>query len=401
MEFKTGDNVVYHYRDGTKVKGTIIGTCTNNKGKLGINIKTDDGKTLSNYSPNNATLETSTSEIPALKTAVKEIPEVAEVVEKVSNVKEPKKEVKNMDKVNITENFAVKVYNPSEEKSYLVPKKRHYILENPHIEEVIDAYNNNENVLIIGEPGCGKSQFVLYLHALANKPVRQLQGDGDMSVVDIIGGYQYDKERGGTYWVDGELTKAVREGDTILFDEINMALPEILSRIHPLLDERRHLELKEKNEVVHAHPDFKFFATMNPSDTGRHAGTKPLSPALLDRFHCKVKFNYLSPEQEIKLLVKETGITEEDAKKITVVGNTIREGFRNQEISTPATTRQLLRWAKVSTKFGLARAIVTTVLNDLTEDDIEVMRGVLLSHGLIKPKKNGNTEEKKDEESEE
>ncbi len=133
---------------------------------------------------------------------------------------------------------------------HLVPAQQDYILENPFIPQILYAIQQSKNILLVGEPGTGKSEFVLYFAAMTNTPVVQVQNDGDMAVTDIVGGYLH-KPNEGTVWQDGVVTFGLKHKCWILYDEVNTVLPEILARNHSLLDNRRHLDLREVNQVVH------------------------------------------------------------------------------------------------------------------------------------------------------
>lgn len=76
-------------------------------------------------------------------------------------------------------------------------------------------------------------------------------------------------------FVEGSLVKAVRNGDWLLLDEINLASPDTLESISDLLSDttgQRSILLSEKGEVesIQAHKDFRIFACMNPAtDVGK------------------------------------------------------------------------------------------------------------------------------------
>ncbi|GIL72552.1 hypothetical protein Vretifemale_2898, partial [Volvox reticuliferus] len=86
-------------------------------------------------------------------------------------------------------------------------------------------------------------------------------------------------------WADGPLVTAMRRGDMILVDEINLAEDAVLERLNSVLEPGRTLTLAERGgegaEVVVAAPGFRLLATMNP---GGDFGKKELSPALSNRF---------------------------------------------------------------------------------------------------------------------
>ena len=83
-------------------------------------------------------------------------------------------------------------------------------------------------------------------------------------------------------WYDGPLVTAMRNGDMLLIDEISLAEDSVVERLNSVLEPGRTITIAEKGgEVVHAHPNFRVFATMNP---GGDFGKKELSLALRNRF---------------------------------------------------------------------------------------------------------------------
>ncbi|KAF8843352.1 P-loop containing nucleoside triphosphate hydrolase protein [Paxillus ammoniavirescens] len=85
-------------------------------------------------------------------------------------------------------------------------------------------------------------------------------------------------------FVEGPLVKALRSGDWILLDEINLASSETLECITGLLSgPTASITLTEKGtlEAVPRHPDFRLFACMNPATD---VGKKDLPPNIRARF---------------------------------------------------------------------------------------------------------------------
>lgn len=76
-------------------------------------------------------------------------------------------------------------------------------------------------------------------------------------------------------FVEGALVKAVKNGEWLLLDEVNLASPETLDSISDLLTdevEQRSILLSEKGDIesVKANSDFRIFACMNPAtDVGK------------------------------------------------------------------------------------------------------------------------------------
>ena len=88
-------------------------------------------------------------------------------------------------------------------------------------------------------------------------------------------------------WHDGLVVSAMRHGWWVVLDEVNLAEPQILERLNPLLERDPSLVLTEHDNTVLGpggtpiHPNFRIFATMNPAE---YAGRSALSPAYRDRW---------------------------------------------------------------------------------------------------------------------
>lgn len=83
-------------------------------------------------------------------------------------------------------------------------------------------------------------------------------------------------------YMDGVIIQAMRAGQWVLLDEINLAAPETLQVLSGILDGRSFcITEKGEMEVVKPHENFRIFAAMNPpTDVGK----KELPAALRARF---------------------------------------------------------------------------------------------------------------------
>jgi midasin len=70
-------------------------------------------------------------------------------------------------------------------------------------------------------------------------------------------------------WRDGKLLKALRQGKWLLFDEINLATPEVLDGLAPLLyRDVKCIHIPELQEEIGLQKKICIFATMNPTTIG-------------------------------------------------------------------------------------------------------------------------------------
>ncbi|KAF3482737.1 midasin [Arthroderma uncinatum] len=88
-------------------------------------------------------------------------------------------------------------------------------------------------------------------------------------------------------FVQGKIVKALKNGEWVLLDEINLASPDTLESIASLLHHGRDgapsVLLSEAGEMerVVGHPEFRIFGAMNPATD---AGKRDLAPGLRSRF---------------------------------------------------------------------------------------------------------------------
>ena len=73
-------------------------------------------------------------------------------------------------------------------------------------------------MLIKGPTGCGKTRFINHMAARLGRPVYTVACHDDLSAADLVGRHLIGDQ--GTYWSDGPLTRAVREGAICYLDEV-------------------------------------------------------------------------------------------------------------------------------------------------------------------------------------
>ncbi|KAL4232858.1 AAA ATPase midasin [Mactra antiquata] len=103
-------------------------------------------------------------------------------------------------------------------------------------------------------------------------------------------------------FMEGTLVKAIRSGEWVLLDEINLAATETLECLSGLLEKTSgSLLLMERGDIepVVRHPDFRLFACMNPATD---VGKKDLSHGIRNRF-TELYVDELEDENDLKILV--------------------------------------------------------------------------------------------------
>ena len=102
-------------------------------------------------------------------------------------------------------------------------------------------------------------------------------------------------------FIEGILTEAVKAGDWLLLDEVNMSPASVLESLSQLLDRDGSVTLHEAGEhqSVVRHPEFRLFACMNPATD---AGKSDLAPGLRNRF-TEIYCDEMSSKEDITMLV--------------------------------------------------------------------------------------------------
>ena len=238
-------------------------------------------------------------------------------------------------------------------------------------EEVFEkSFLNKLPFLLKGPTGTGKSRFVEYMASKLDKKLLTVACHEETSSTDLIGRYIIKGTE--TVWLDGPLTKAVKEGYIIYLDEIAEARPDVIVAIHPLTDHRRELFIDKLGETYKAHPDFMLVASFNP---GYQRGFKELKPSTKQRF-VAMSFNYPEPKIEQEILENETGIEAGIAKKLVNIGTKIRN-LTELGLSETVSTRLLVDAAKLI-KSGLPKrlSVHVAIVEPLSDepDIIEALR---------------------------
>ena len=101
------------------------------------------------------------------------------------------------------------------------------------------AYKNKLPLLLKGPTGTGKSRFVEYMAHKLGKKLYTIACHEETSSTDLIG--RYIIKGAETIWIDGPMTKAVKEGAILYLDEVAEARPDIIVALHSLTDHRRTL----------------------------------------------------------------------------------------------------------------------------------------------------------------
>ncbi|MGB6329057.1 MAG: CbbQ/NirQ/NorQ/GpvN family protein [Halarcobacter sp.] len=256
----------------------------------------------------------------------------------------------------------------------------YYLSQSNEVELFEAAASMNLPILIKGPTGCGKTRFIEHMGEKLNKEVYTVICHDDLSAADLVGRHLINEN--GTYWQDGPLTKAVRNGGICYLDEIIEARKDTTVVLHSLADYRRVLPIDRTGEVIEAHPDFMLVVSYNP---GYQNVLKGMKPSTKQRF-ISLSFNYPEAQIEKAIIIKESEISEDIAQKLVEIAAEIRQ-LTDSDIQEAVSTRLLIYAAKLIKKgFNPYNACIHSLVESLSDEDdvLEVLEKLI---SLYFPKK--------------
>lgn len=239
------------------------------------------------------------------------------------------------------------------------------------------AWTRQLPLLLKGPTGCGKTRFVSHMAARLGLPLATVSCHDDLAAADLTG--RYLLKGGDTVWVDGPLTRAVREGGICYLDEIVEARKDVAVVLHPLTDDRRILPLERTGECLQAPPGFMLVVSYNP---GYQNILKALKPSTKQRF-VSIEFDFLPKAQEVAVVSVESGLDEALVAPLVELARRLRL-LKGHDIEEGVSTR-LLVYCACLIDSGMDRkdAVRAAIIEPLTDDPdvrialIEVANGII------------------------
>ncbi|MFN7165997.1 MAG: CbbQ/NirQ/NorQ/GpvN family protein [Pannonibacter sp.] len=224
------------------------------------------------------------------------------------------------------------------------------------------AYANHLPLLLKGPTGCGKTRFVAHMAARLGRPLYTVACHDDLTAADLTG--RFLLKGGETVWVDGPLTRALREGAILYLDEVVEARKDVTVVLHPVTDDRRTLPLERTGETLVAPPEFMLVISYNP---GYQNVLKSLKPSTRQRF-VALEFGYPDPETEAAIVSAESGLPKDRCMPLVRIANALRD-LKGQDIEEGASTR-LIIYAATLIRAGVKPAIAleAALLQPLSDD---------------------------------
>ncbi|ETP42508.1 hypothetical protein F442_10595 [Phytophthora nicotianae P10297] len=166
---------------------------------------------------------------------------------------------------------------------------------------VLRAMQVSRPIILEGSPGVGKTSLISALAAASGHRLVRINLSEQTDISDLFGSdlpaasspddNVDDKDgkhtNGGSSsgmfeWCDGVFLRALKAGDWVLLDELNLASQSVLEGLNSCLDHRGSVYIPELDREFECPPTFRVFAAQNPLRQG--GGRKGLPKSFLNRF---------------------------------------------------------------------------------------------------------------------
>jgi MoxR-like ATPase len=200
---------------------------------------------------------------------------------------------------------------------------------------------------ISGPTGNGKSTMVEQICAKHKRPLIRVNLNMMTDEDQLIGSKTL--QNGNVEIVEGPVLIAMRQGITLLLDEIDAGSANTLLCLQPILEGKPYY-FKLKNEMIVPTAGFNIIATANTkgkgSDDGRYIGTNILNEAFLERFAVTFEQDYPAAKIEVKiiknLMTSFDCLDEEFADTLVKWADAIRRTFADGGVDETITTRRMI-----------------------------------------------------------
>lgn len=267
-------------------------------------------------------------------------------------------------------------------KPEIPERDKHYSFNGFAVKVMASAIRRRKNVMAVGDPGCGKTEFFKQFGYAVGLPVHKIPFDGTLSRGDLIGSFRQVATPTGsaTPFVLGLLPRLIQEPGILVLDEIDQADPDLHYILHPLYEGEGLYIQENGGQFIPRHPHCYIVATANTkgrgSDNGLTHARHEMSEATRDRFQYWLNFTYLPAEKEAATINAKTDLDLALCAKLVSVAAAIRESYNKGTAAQPCSFRQLQEVAEIAHDFmfsgpdvALALACETVLIGRANQED--------------------------------
>ena len=210
-------------------------------------------------------------------------------------------------------------------------------------------------ILLHGPAGTGKTMSCKLICKAISLPIMETVNCTENLDEFVLG--KFIPENGKIIFKESFVTKAIRDGGAVIFEEINFAKPQYLAFLNSLLDDNGFVRL-DNGEIVRRHKNFRFFATMNVG----YFGTKQLNQALYNRFNAIVEIAQLSETAIRRMLLARVPECRPMVEKVLNIYSKIKKKIETEELDIVVSPRNLENWVRLAKYEGYLEAAEKTII---------------------------------------
>lgn len=231
------------------------------------------------------------------------------------------------------------------------------------------------SIMLSGPSGWGKTGFAIPFARKLGWECVFINMAKILETEELFGSRQI--KDGSTLFEFNEFVRACEAGNrVIVLDEMNRTYPGALNALFDILDWRGEATIHGR--TIRVAPNTIFVGTRNVGNV--YVGTQATDAALANRFALSVVIDSMPKAEEVKMLVKRTGITQPEAQQVVNVADEIR---RNRSLGvnvSPRNTLEIARMVKAGVKARAAYQL--NVLGTIEEDEVRAELETLLNRSL-------------------
>ncbi|HSV46833.1 MAG TPA: AAA family ATPase [Ramlibacter sp.] len=231
------------------------------------------------------------------------------------------------------------------------------------------AWRQQLPVLIKGPTGVGKTRFVEHMAERLQRPLVTVACHEDLTAADLVG--RYLLQGNDTVWVEGPLTRAVKQGAICYLDEVVEARSDTIVVLHPLMDHRRELHIERLGATLKADDGFMLVMTYNP---GYQTLAKDLKASTRQRM-VAIEFGFPSAAVEHEILCTVHGIPASISQALVALAQAARR-TQHAGLAETVSTRALISAGRLAQAGVPLREAVIATTAQAVSDDPQVVAGL-------------------------